>query len=609
MDHLPLPTGHLANPLLQVPFVCNDDFSYDDQGFLTYPYRAGVDLQELLERKLADIDCLAPFIQAWLWFGLLGELLYIGSRPYKDQRITSCESFIHETSDGKRVLSTVNLNKYIHEAGKRNKTIRQDDFYATRFNSCMDKAKDAIEHILTSQTCLSDIDRSPNFADLPIFYTIILSIQILIEALDSSRHILLPAHPDEPTPPAHHLELLNKRLHEAGWCAYKAAHLPRSFHLRYYLSFMRHADFPTPDNHLSCTPTHCTASAPPKTPLTPHHTTPTCRCPSQTVPAPQLAHILSTNHIPLLTFSAAPTGAGPRQLHLLSTPWSPSSSTPTPKPPFIAISHVRRAGLGNTTANALPTCQLSRLQDLATRCCPTTTPTPTAFWIDALCIPASKHHPAHAAALARIRWVYANATKVLVLDPSLYAHPAGGSAEEALVRIGQSLWKRRLWTLQEGFVARALCFWFWDGVVELDGLLVAYESSEEKGLLRARQQRFGGWGAVGEYLGGVLGLLEGDVKAVKRMGWVEGVSCEVLWGVLRVGYLAAPRYRYFVDEGEGWGMAEVLGVLARVYLDPPGMPLRAGLRTGEEVLEGLRRVQEVGRLLQGGDGEARLLED
>ena len=66
---------------VRVPYVCNDRFTFDGGDFYSYPYRCGVaenpDARSLGALNLQDksIDDLAPFLQAWLFFGTLHTLL------------------------------------------------------------------------------------------------------------------------------------------------------------------------------------------------------------------------------------------------------------------------------------------------------------------------------------------------------------------------------------------------------------------------------------------------------------------------------------------------------------------------------------------------------
>ncbi|KIW64008.1 hypothetical protein PV04_08968 [Phialophora macrospora] len=131
---------------------------------------------------------------------------------------------------------------------------------------------------------------------------------------------------------------------------------------------------------------------------------------------------------------------------------------------YVAISHVWSDGLGHPPGvNALPECQVRRLRQLVLLAgfeAPV-------VWIDALCVPANPG-PGKRNALARMAEVYRHATNVLVLDSDLLSIPSICSNEELLLRVALCKWTRRLWTLEEGVVARSkLLFQLSDKAIRL----------------------------------------------------------------------------------------------------------------------------------------------
>ncbi|KAI1198202.1 hypothetical protein F5X97DRAFT_323774 [Nemania serpens] len=82
MDHIALPSGDVACPILEVPYLGSQPFRYDDSGMLLYPQRSGVDpeLLALDQEPRLSLPESAHFIQTWLWFGMLGECLRVGFR-------------------------------------------------------------------------------------------------------------------------------------------------------------------------------------------------------------------------------------------------------------------------------------------------------------------------------------------------------------------------------------------------------------------------------------------------------------------------------------------------------------------------------------------------
>ena len=117
---------------------------------------------------------------------------------------------------------------------------------------------------------------------------------------------------------------------------------------------------------------------------------------------------------------------------------------------YVAISHVWSDGMGHPPGvNSLPECQIRRLRFLVEQ----TGPEEPTVWIDSLCVPANPGHLKRKA-LAQMANVYRGAKYVLVLDSDLLSIPSSCSNEELLMRIALSQWMRRLWTLEEGVVAR-----------------------------------------------------------------------------------------------------------------------------------------------------------
>jgi hypothetical protein len=81
------------------------------------------------------------------------------------------------------------------------------------------------------------------------------------------------------------------------------------------------------------------------------------------------------------------------------------------------------------------------------------------FWMDTLCVPRTPKD-VYKEAITKMRDVYANAERVLVLDAELMASTAEATYEEINMRIKCSTWIRRFWTIQEAVLAKKLIFQF-----------------------------------------------------------------------------------------------------------------------------------------------------
>lgn len=109
MDHIY--TVHKSNvPTIRVPLVINDRFQPDDGDFYLYPFRVGMveDPEKISidNMKLAStpIDELAPFLQAWLFFGLLhGVFKNLIKSDYEPSEFTDT------AEDGTLIITTERL--------------------------------------------------------------------------------------------------------------------------------------------------------------------------------------------------------------------------------------------------------------------------------------------------------------------------------------------------------------------------------------------------------------------------------------------------------------------------------------------------------------------
>ncbi|KAI6910118.1 hypothetical protein KC318_g3481 [Hortaea werneckii] len=156
----------------------------------------------------------------------------------------------------------------------------------------------------------------------------------------------------------------------------------------------------------------------------------------------------------LLEFSTTDTD----ELYIRVVPYHPIDDGAETDTPYVALSHVWAEGLGNPVENALPHCQLNHVYksveqlrkelNLQQR--------KLLVWLDTLCCTVSS--PKHRnMCLQQMQQIYRDATAVLVLDAQL-AHFSASELDsvEICARLLFSTWMRRLWTLQEGALARRL---------------------------------------------------------------------------------------------------------------------------------------------------------
>lgn len=248
---------------------------------------------------------------------------------------------------------------------------------------------------------------------------------------------------------------------------------------------------------------------------------------------------------------------------------------------YVAISHVRSQGLGNSYANSLPICQISRLQSLVDRLYPSI-PGPVPFWIDTLCIPLTA--PGQYLAFEALYDVYRCADETIMLDDSVLNTPTR-SAEQNMIKIKDSQWAHRLWTIREGAIAKSLKVQFQDSVLDLVALIREY-SSAANGRLGYRTGNRSKTSdstmskmAVDKFID-QLQLLERDLRAAMDRIPPPPISISYkdignntarterefkIRVVLRHCYLSVPLYRYFITETEAAGFLALRTTVDATY--------------------------------------------
>ena len=121
--------------------------------------------------------------------------------------------------------------------------------------------------------------------------------------------------------------------------------------------------------------------------------------------------------------------------------------------------------MGNLHENALPFCQLQRLQKQVDALYPDSR-NPVPFWMDTICV--HRERTARTMAIKGMRQVYESAEKVLVLDSSLRTLNSAIAPEDLLLRIHVAPWSTRLWTYHESAFAHKIYFQLSDFALDGD---------------------------------------------------------------------------------------------------------------------------------------------
>ena len=438
MEHLPSPLHSLHADQTKVPYVCNKP--YDGGPFLTYPVREGKDyvspaassspgqLPFWQHEKLHPTpkEELESFFQTWLFFGLIHEIL---------ADLCSPQDFIRASQEAtEKVLSTSNLISITETWISK---VVSGDIVATydHLAECLRITFAALRAV------------NPAFGQR-IKLSIASTAEVLGYAVNKAFHIENMAR-DNKCPAAWRALIDDaswaESMRAAGWCPSQIFVLCQgalSIQSLYYFSALRQPE--SPSRHQSCSERKCTAYQNNHDKYTTQHCNSDCKCEELSVNVGAVEAILLKAQIPLLRVVPGQLLAD-LDLEIISS---------QPDSQYVALSHVWADGLGNPSANALPRCQLLRLQKLLQW---SNMPRDSGdndqellLWCDTLCCPV-KPSEAKDRALLQMKRTYRDATMVLVLDASLQLCDSDPSTpEEMCARISSCGWTRRLWTLQEG---------------------------------------------------------------------------------------------------------------------------------------------------------------
>jgi hypothetical protein len=449
MDHLQV-VKDPAFPPIEVPYLCTEE--YDGLEWESYPERQGWHMNHLVNADFSGKPTkeTAAMLQTWLYFGVLQETL----------RITiDMKDWVCENERGQRVINSTSLPQ------------RLEDWE----NSVLSLPKESAQkRMVATVLCLEKATEMVNIAFVhderwPLCPEVTLSIKVLLDALtlmdtilayhpeNFKKHIMREWYPDH---------LLKSRLSGPSWCPNEVARVETlATSVTYVATNIKRPHIWK--DHSSCTKEACIAYNINEDEYETKHYKDACDCPFNGPDEQEIAKILQSNGIPLISLSFINSDF---QLEVVR--FEPGMS-------FVAISHVWSDGLGNVKKNSLPSCQLLKLlatinalnknQDQVLDLTK-----PMRFWMDTLCVP--HDDVLKKMAILRMDQTYKSAEAVLVLDSELQKVSTDISLDEILVRIICSGWMRRIWTLQEGMLAPKLWVSFEDGFESLTSIMEASNS-------------------------------------------------------------------------------------------------------------------------------------
>lgn len=377
MDHL----RSIKDPVLpsiKVPYICKR--RYDGLSFSAYPERCGWDSIRLSTAQFTAEELLdaAPFLQEWLYFGVLAEFFVgpsfdstkgepaLGVKDCPFAVLGSCPAFTPNGQPSLEIMDFIDGPE-----GQEFITTRHLERYLTRWLCRLRHSSEAHRafSLRTTLDCLAEAGvylyrTSEKISHAVSSYpSVVLSIEVLYNALKWSIFVLrstfnapeaLIQQPRLGTESLNIVRspmLMEEVLH-AGWCPNEIQRLFAFYSIAtvYYLSRLRKAH----GDHSQCSEAVCVTSNIDELTYKTKHTHEDCACDHVALPMNEVESILrSEDSFPLTTYVEQCGGT----FQLAATKWQPHMR-------YVAISHVWSDGLGNAESNSLPHCQLLRLKEL-----------------------------------------------------------------------------------------------------------------------------------------------------------------------------------------------------------------------------------------------------
>lgn len=427
-------------PIPRTPYVCRQ--LYDGGPFLSYPNRVGnpdaavassdvVRYRFSLREKATPVEDQESFLQTWLYFGFIAELLCatstdsprdisveLGAPPERtastDLISRIYETLVVEDGDERYICLDVDSLAPLVEIAKPRLPADDD----------LEGIKKYYHHLVT---CLNHAH--PVWVSVPdefnhIIKYSIASIAELMEKIVRVQFRKLNIQLDF----GHKWSkgFLNHHAQESmiahGWCPSDIARVNARFSTIQTLNLVRMMDKSLPDkDHRHCTDFACNVGQIDMKNYKLGHQQEGCQCTALSVEEHVLDRILEKeNTFPLIRLRGDLDNLGADIVEY------------TPGIPYVAISHVWADGLGNPDANSVNRCKLVHLRGLTSKLDVAEVENDgSLIWLDTLCCPAADG-AGKKRAIEKIRLVYREATVVLVLDAGLMAYESISNSQTRL---------------------------------------------------------------------------------------------------------------------------------------------------------------------------------
>ncbi|KAK9443567.1 HET domain protein [Metarhizium brunneum] len=466
MDIFAEPDDPIQTTQEQTPYLCIEH--WDGGMFRTYGYRKHkTSIIPVLLRVIPDMPTadqpylenlyptpkeeLQPFMQTWLYFGMLAELLGLNEIAPGVRLV--------EESAAKEEISKLHKQLTREENGRTVLTATEILTWGPLFLERLQMAENQFERLVYILQCLHYamvmLQSTQENIDHAVRYSIaalgeLFTTGIYAAASSAQPRVVFPHELSGISWYQNYIcpgGVVEKKMLSNGWCPSEIEKIRSQLQGLYTMHYTSQLKKPTPWlDHSSCGRTFCDAFRIDMSTYKPAHVHDGCGCEFIEADPAKMAGILrNTDGFPLVRVEGDLD-----DLKIVVEEFEDGVS-------YVALSHVWANGLGNPTSNSLPRCQIARISKLIDDLpkAPGSTESPR-LWLDTLCCPVEAE--SKMICLERIADVYRKAHHVLVLDTTLTAFKyEGTSPAELLVRaFGCSPWMRRLWTLQEGALARTL---------------------------------------------------------------------------------------------------------------------------------------------------------
>jgi hypothetical protein len=464
MEYFLLPRNRKLERI-EIPYICSDE--YDGGPFLSYPERQKFEEAVrthhvwCIKASEEDVDRFNSFLQNWLCFGLLSSVF--------GRLVTSDELTQVRQTPFRKVLDSTNLVELSNDLVKRGQSWspRERQVHNSELMLIFKSA-----HTMLSQNLRGHFSKD-------VDHKLVLFLSLLYESLFViSKQAFGEGRATQLVKPCissrQGSDFLIARLKEDGWCPREIQLLISRFNtsFRYFANQLDRPGIRRDHNRCLCTALHCKAYDVDPNDYNIIHTTPDCSCEHVTVDSSRLFSILERKVVPAV--QCVRDDNGKLSISLIEA---------NPDTTYVAISHVWSDGYGNPKANSMPYCQIEHMNALSS----IRFGAPVPFWLDTLCCPVEPQE-ATDLAISLMRKTYEEASHVIVLDSWLHQQESADLPEtEMMMRIALSAWTRRLWTFQEGILAKELWFRFSDNLIDIDLTNMAIMKNEgvQEGVLKA----------------------------------------------------------------------------------------------------------------------------